>query len=523
MDISGNIVNGGGYVRKDKTTLCSTFSVNKEFSDEDTRFLHVTVDVLHTGKNLNNSFFDKEVVNTYVDSIKNIPILGFIRYDEMSQENDFSGHEYKITRTSNGIEEVYIGRAYGLVPESCNPRWITKMCYDGFEREFLQIDAIMWERFSDATNIVDRDYEKRQSMELQVDSVDGYDDENGVFHFTKFFFDGLCLLGDHIQEAMIGANVRINDGVNFSMSDISDTIRSELNDKLEKFNVAFAQFTNGEICGDQGGAKDMLNTELNQVDEKVEDAAEFEAVETEAELEVEVEVETEVEETEVETDADFEAEVDTVEAGVEAIVDEAEAEFEAVESEDVVETEVEATVEEVFEQETAETEVDEAEVVADEPNFSEMQAEIDSLKADLASVRAEHDEMISSFEKLKTDYDSIKSEYDEIKPKYDEYVQAEAQRVAEELSAQKDAAFAEYESDLSENAEFSALKEKKDEMSLEDIEKECAFLYVKVNRSKNKFSAAEPQSAVVGVLDESEDSEKDGLVLTKYGYIPVSR
>ena len=501
-------------------TLHSTFSISGEIVGDDTRFLPIVIDLMHTKKNLNGSYFEKEVVNSNIDSIYNTPVLGFIKSDKFTGENDFNGHEYIITRTANGVEESYIGRAFGVIPQTCNPRWVFKVCDDGVEREFLRVDALLWEKFSDATTIIRRDGEKSQSMELEFSSVDGYEDEDGIFHFTQFRFDGACILGDQIQPAMVGANVRINDGISFSANNVTDSIRRELNDKLEKFNMAFAKFANGEVCSDQGGAKDMLNTELNQVDEKVEDVVESEVVETEAEFEVEAEA-----------GAEDKAEVNAVEAGVEAIVDEAEAEFEAVETEEKAdeEVEVEAVDEEVSEQEAAEFEAVEVETESevesevDEPNFSEMQAEIDGLKADLASVRADYDEMLSSFKKVKADYDSIKSEYDEIKPKYDEYVQAEAQRVAEELSAQKDAAFAEYESDLADNAEFSALKEKKDEMSVEDIEKECAFLYVKVTRSKNKFSAAEPQSAVVGVLDESEDSEKDGLVLTKYGYIPVSR
>ena len=44
-------------------SLYSTFSVNGEISDNDTRFLNVTIDVMHTNENLNGSFFAKEVVD----------------------------------------------------------------------------------------------------------------------------------------------------------------------------------------------------------------------------------------------------------------------------------------------------------------------------------------------------------------------------------------------------------------------------------------------------------------------------
>ena len=181
-------------IKENKTaSLHSRFSVNGEISNDDTRFMSITIDLMHTGENLNGSYFSKEVVNDCIDSIKNTPVLGFIKRDKYTGENDFLGHEHKLVRTENGVEEVYLGSCYGVVPESCNPRWFTKLCDDGQEREFLQVDALLWEKFSDATSILKRDGEKSESMELEVSSVDGYEDDDGIFHFTKFRFDGACL------------------------------------------------------------------------------------------------------------------------------------------------------------------------------------------------------------------------------------------------------------------------------------------------------------------------------------------
>lgn len=443
----------------DTHSLHSTFSVNKEFSENDTRFLHVTVDVLHTGENLNGSYFKKEVVDSCIESIKNIPILGFIKCDKFSQENDFAGHEYKLVRTENGVEELYNGSCFGVVPESCNPRWVTKVADDGLEREYLQIDALMWEKFSNATNIIHRDYEKAQSMELEVASVEGHD-ENGLFYFDRFRFEGLCILGDQTLPAMVGANVRIGDGVNFTMSDITDSIRSELNDKFELFNATFAKLANDK--SNQGGVENMSNTDLEQVVE--------------------------------EQPVDFEQE--TVEV----------AESDAVENKD-----------------GAEEEVVEDEVAVVEPEFAEEEAKIADIEADYEKVKSDYNEMTIAFNQLKFEYEAIKADYDEIKPKYDEYVQAEEQRKADELSALKDSKFAEYEEELGESVDFVALKEKKDELTVDEIEKECAVMYVKAFRSNNiKFSKSESGSAVVGVF-EDEDSVADGYVSTKYGNIRKHR
>lgn len=118
-------------------------------------------------------------------------------------------------------------------------------------------------------------------------------------------------------------------------------------------------------------------------------------------------------------------------------------------------------------------------------------------------------------------YTQIKADYDEMKPKYDEYVLAEEQRLADALSAEKDAKYAEYEDALAENAEFAALKERKDELTVDEIEKECAVLYVKESRTKINFSRTNVTSAIVGVMGDGDVAE--GYIQTKYGNIPVRK
>ena len=96
-------------------SLPISFSVNNEISDKDNRFVNVTIDVLHTGLNYNNSIFTKEVVDKYIDTIKNTPILGFIT-EVPFDDKDFKGHEYIITKTEDGISRKYIGEAFGMIP-----------------------------------------------------------------------------------------------------------------------------------------------------------------------------------------------------------------------------------------------------------------------------------------------------------------------------------------------------------------------------------------------------------------------
>ena len=245
-------------------SLPVTFSVENEISDGDNRFIEVFIDVLHLGRNLNGSVFSQDVVDANIDTIKNTPILGFVQV-KSDGEKDFKGHEYTIKRTVNGVEQVYSGSAYGVVPESYDAQWIDKMCDDGEMRTFLRVKGLLWTKFNDSTEIVIRDIIKQHSMELYPNSIEGHEDDNGDFVFDKFSFDGCCILSDDVQPAMINSCVEVN----YSVSDFVKNLQDELNDK-------FAVFTKlVDEQNEQGGVKNMpkdINIEDANVDTEVKDA-----------------------------------------------------------------------------------------------------------------------------------------------------------------------------------------------------------------------------------------------------------
>lgn len=488
------------------THLHSTFSVNNEFIENDSRFLYVTIDVLHTGKNYNDSFFTKEVVNSCIESIKNTAVLGFIKYDNSTGEYDFKGHEYVLTRTENGIEEKYIGHAYGVIPESCSPRWITKYTDDG-EKEFLQVDAILWEKFSDSTSILRRDTEKSQSMELEVSSVEGYEDEeDGLFHFESFKFDGCCILGDGVAPAMIDANVTIKEN-QFTLNDFVKNVQNEL---ISKYTI-FTKLVDEKK--DQGGIGIMPNTDFTQtVLEQFSDisqiVSQYEIVQDRWGDSVPRFYLQDVQDNEVIV-VDRNDNYHYYGFPFTISGDKPEIDFACGGKRKKVRYE----------------DYEEGTVVPDGAfNFGE---HISKIEETAFSKVTEANEKVDAAEQAKseieTNYTQVKADYDEIKPKYDKYVQDEEQRHIEELDAQKDSKFAEYEDVLSENADFSALKERKAEMSIDDIEKECAVLYVKVSRAKHSFSKS-GSSAVLGIIEDGGDPDgADNYVSTKYGNIPIKR
>ena len=203
-----------------------SFIKKGEYESSDFRFIDVSIDVMHTGANLNKTSFTKDAINKAVPTIRNTPILGYV-VDELDEEDkDFKGHEHELRITDKDVKYVYAGQAYGVIPESCNPRWIVKDDGTGIEREYLRVDGLIWTKFSDPVDIFTRDGTKNHSVEL-TDMACGPADKNGNVPVGSFKFDGCCILSTtdpNIKPAMTGSCVTAN----FSVEDITAQIRDRL-------------------------------------------------------------------------------------------------------------------------------------------------------------------------------------------------------------------------------------------------------------------------------------------------------
>lgn len=203
-----------------------SFIKKGEYESSDFRFIDVSIDVMHTGANLNKTSFTKDAINKAVPTIRNTPILGYV-VDELDEEDkDFKGHEHELRITDKDVRYVYAGQAYGVIPESCNPRWIVKDDGTGIEREYLRVDGLIWTKFSDPVDIFTRDGTKNHSVEL-TDMACGPADKNGNVPVGSFKFDGCCILSTtdpSIKPAMTGSCVTAN----FSVEDITAQIRDRL-------------------------------------------------------------------------------------------------------------------------------------------------------------------------------------------------------------------------------------------------------------------------------------------------------
>lgn len=203
-----------------------SFLKKNEYETSDFRFIDVCIDVMHIGANLNKTSFTKDVINKAVPTIANMPILGYVVNELDDEDKDFKGHEHELRITDTDVKYLYAGQAYGVIPESCNPRWIIKDDGTGTEREYLRVDGLIWTKFSDPVDIFTRDVTKNHSVEL-TDMICETKRDDGITPVSSFKFDGCCILSTtdpKIQPAMTGSCVTAN----FSVDDITSQIRERL-------------------------------------------------------------------------------------------------------------------------------------------------------------------------------------------------------------------------------------------------------------------------------------------------------
>lgn len=505
-------------IKKTALSIPVMFEQTGGIGDADNRFTKVKIWLMHLGKNVNGSYFDKEVVDEAIPTLQNIPIVGFIE-DNSTGEDDFSDHRYILVRTDNGIEEKYKGTAYGVIGENNNAHYEDKLCDDGETRTFLVVDGVVWNMFEDASSILNRDLIKAQSMELQQDegSFDGYEDEDGYFHFTKFSFRASCILGDDYEPAMANSTVEVQ----FTMKEFVDSLHKELVNKYTAFTSLLSESKETEVDDNkstegQGGNEKMPNTDFSTV------------------LEMFSEISAKVEDHEKRTNSwgdewpRFYA-VDVQESEV-IITDSADhynyygVPFTVNGDEVVIDWEnakrkkiVYADYEEGAQAIDGAFDFGEHVSKIEETAFEKVNAE----KAVAEDLQKNIDALTESKSEVEANFEQMKSEYDEMKPKYDEYVKAEQEREAAELSAQKDAEFARYETALADDTDFVALKGKKDELSLKEIETECAILFskkklpeVQVNYSNNN-----KKPIVAGIDKSNYDDDTNSELYTRYGIV----
>lgn len=501
-------------VKKSALSFPVMFERVKDFEGADDRFTKVRIWLMHLGENFNGSVFEKDVVDKAISTLEYIPIVAFIE-DNKSGEKDCSNHRYIITKDENGIRRKYMGNAYGVImsSEDNNAHYEERLCDDGETRTFLVVDGLIWNMFEDSSEIINRDSIKNQSMELWNDGIEGYEDENGLFHFTEFSFRAACILGDDYEPAMINSTVEVQ----FTMSDFVKSIQSELNDKFITFTKMVNEKTN------QGGIETMQNTDFTQtVLQQFEDIStmvrEYETVRDRWGDSIPRYYAVDVQENEVIV-VDRESGYNYFGFAFTINGDKPEIDFTSGKRKKLRYEDYEdgSAVDGAFEFGKHISEIEDTAFA----KFEEANTKVSEAEEKVSNYEAKVAEFETAKNEIEEKYNQVNAEFEEMKPKYEEFVKAEQLRMEAELEAQKDAEFAKYESILTDDVEFVALKEKKSEMSVKEVESELAIMFARKSLANANFSKSDNGAMTAGIID---NEAKDGFVATaRYGCVRTNR
>lgn len=238
----------------DKLKLNIKFEEDLSFQHPD--FTKVTVWIATYGENANGSNITREAFENALPSLYNVPILG-----EWSESiDDFKGHGGKLEISDEGIKFIQTTKAYGVIPESCNPRWEN----DDSGVEYLVCDGILWTgRYDEAKKVMDNTC--NQSMEI---SVNNYENIDNSLVIDSFNFTGICILGEDTKPC-------------FPSSRIVYSLNKD--EYVKEFNLMLAEINKLEL--EKGGIK--LEEERRQIIEKystLKGNEQFEAIVTNADL-----------------------------------------------------------------------------------------------------------------------------------------------------------------------------------------------------------------------------------------------
>ena len=178
--------------------------------------------IFYTGANRNGTFITEEFAEKLISTLPYVPVKGI--YDSM--KDDYTDHG----------RQRYEGRIYGIVPENPNFAWEKHLDVDGVERTYACTDVYLFTGLykQEAFDIIN----KSQSMELYADSIEGewqYINGKRFFVFTDGRFLGLQALGEDYEPCFEGA----------SFYTLVNSVKSLMND-LEKTDVFQKQNSGGE-------------------------------------------------------------------------------------------------------------------------------------------------------------------------------------------------------------------------------------------------------------------------------------
>ena len=231
------------------TKILSFNSMVSDYEIVNPEFARVKVYVCYDGKNRNNSYIDKDVLQKMSNTIYGIPMVA--EYDE--DNNCFKGHGGKLEISDEGIEFIQTTVPYGFVDPKTPVFYEEVVELDGITKHnYLCCYAYLWyKRYPEVESVLRNQENKKigQSMEINVTSYDI--DEDGCCIIKDGYFSALAMLG--VEPCFESACVTSK------FSKESDSIWEEMILSFKKYSK-----------NDKGGSivdKEYENEELDETEE----------------------------------------------------------------------------------------------------------------------------------------------------------------------------------------------------------------------------------------------------------------
>lgn len=207
-----------------------------KFSKEDATegMYPARVQMNFVGDNLNGSRIEMKAQKNALSSSKFRPLLAYIH--EVDGEPQFYGHNMHKDDEGNIVyDEVPVG----VIIEEAHIEHD-----DEYDKDYAVANAYIWEAYSRAPEILERDEKCDCSVELCIREM-SYDAKSKVLNLDNFYYSGCTMLGmdddgEKIDPAMPGSNVTLKDfsikNADYSNEKVIESL-DEIKQILSNFNI----------------------------------------------------------------------------------------------------------------------------------------------------------------------------------------------------------------------------------------------------------------------------------------------
>lgn len=213
-------------------SLAVTYDLDESFDSD--RFIKMRLRVCHDGVNPNGSNFNINDMNAAKNTLKNIPILANVEFDENGQPQ-FGSHDMTIEKDKTNEGEyrlIYKEVPIGVIPETNNYEVAE---YDG--KNYVFVDGYVWRGYSNyAEDIIERDKNIKLSMEINVNEFT-FNATKKIYNIIDYKYTGITFLNNDLGTGM--KNAMGTTETFEEKNDINEKmliIMQELNDTLVAFN-----------------------------------------------------------------------------------------------------------------------------------------------------------------------------------------------------------------------------------------------------------------------------------------------